>query len=182
MKLRKARIDDVIFLSECFHMAMLIEKPQQTNIEVFAKEICSRDDTLYSWRNAIIAEYDGKCVGMINAYEGGKYHQMAKITMNLAKKYLNIEFENMDDETSEGEYYLDTLAVLPEYRGKGIGKDLILNSLKEGLRLGLKVTLAVDPSNPRAQKLYKSLGFITVGNLFIFGHDFIKMQYEVMDS
>ena len=47
-----------------------------------------------------------------------------------------------------GEYYLDTLAVLPEYRRRGIaaGYDLI--------------TLVVDSNMPDLIRLYESVGFL----------------------
>jgi GNAT superfamily N-acetyltransferase len=51
------------------------------------------------------------------------------------------------------------LSVLPEFRGRGIGKKLMLEVEKKALELGCKkLTLEVRTDNP-AEKLYRSLGF-----------------------
>nr|WP_306812698.1 GNAT family N-acetyltransferase [Paenibacillus soyae] len=56
------------------------------------------------------------------------------------------------------------MAILPSYRGKGLGNALIrqlMNGLKErGFR---KVSLSVDPGNTAAVKLYEKFGFAEVG-------------------
>ena len=95
--------------------------------------------------------------------------------MALVKQHLGVEFPGMEDEAVAGEYYLDCLAVMPEYRGRGIGRKLLEQGIENGKVLNLDVTLAVDPINDRAKKLYQSLGFKPSGILFIFGHDYEKM-------
>ena len=51
------------------------------------------------------------------------------------------------------------LAVLPEYRGKGIGRKLLEAVAAHARKLGCcKLTLETQERNP-AQKLYKSVGF-----------------------
>lgn len=172
---RLATSDDALFIAKGFHMAMLYDDATKEQISNFARNICVREDVLYSWRNTIIAEIDGKCAGMLTAYDGRYYHEMRIRTMNLVKKHLGVEFPDMEDEATAGEYYLDSLAVMPEYRGRGIGRRLLKQGIKNGTSLNLKVTLAVDPINERAKKLYQSLGFKPSGTLFIFGHDYEKM-------
>ncbi len=55
-----------------------------------------------------------------------------------------------------------SLAVLPEYRGRGIGTKLLQHYLEEVKQQGFrKVSLSVDASNP-ASKLYERLGFKVV--------------------
>ena len=157
-------------------MAMLYDDAPEEQIASFARHICIREDVLYSWRNTIIAEVGGERVGMLTSYDGRHYHDMRIRTMALVKEYLGIEFPNMEDEAIPGEYYLDSLAVMPEHRGKGIGRSLLLSGIEAGHAAGLTVTLAVDPVNERAKKLYRSLGFEPAGKLFIFGHDYDKME------
>lgn len=171
---RDATEDDLLFIARGFHMAMLMEDTPDERIENFANNICSRDGVLYSPTNTIIVEIDGRPVGMLTAYDGSLYHDMRVRTMALVKEHLGIEFEGMEDEAQPGEYYLDSLAVLPEFRGRGIGRRLLQKGIEAGRRLGLKVTLAVDPVNEKAQKLYRSLGFDNQCNLFIFGHTYWK--------
>lgn len=63
-----------------------------------------------------------------------------------------------------GTCHLDRMVVLPEYQGKGIGKDLtqfIINLAKE--RGANKVWLDTTPALKSAVKLYESMGFKEVG-------------------
>ena len=180
IRLRQATKDDALFISSGFHTAMLMEDVPQQQINIFAQNICVRDDVLYSWHNTIIAEHvtDGKAepVGMLTAYDGRHYSQWRKTTMTLVRDLLGVEFPGMEDEAVPGEYYLDSLAVLPNFRGQGIGTILLREGIRSGQALGLNVTLAVDPVNLQAQRLYRSLGFLPDGDLFIFGHTYWKMK------
>ena len=59
------------------------------------------------------------------------------------------------------------LAVLPEYRGKGIGRALLAVAEERALRHGCcKLTLEVQDDNATARALYESFGFadFVVGN------------------
>lgn len=163
-------------------MAMLYDDASEEQIESFARHICIREDVLYSWRNTLIAELDGTAVGMLTAYDGRYYHEMRLRTMALVKEHLGVEFPGMEDEAVAGEYYLDSLAVMPHYRGRGIGRELLRRGIAQGQDLGLSVTLAVDPCNDRAKALYHSLGFRPRGTLFIFGHNYDKMYITRRDT
>ena len=158
-------------------MAMLYDDVTEERLEHFAHLICEREDVLYSWRNTLIAETD-RPVGMVTAYDGRNYRSLRDITMTLVKEHLGIEFPGMEDEALPGEYYIDSLAVMPAHRGQGIGRALLSHAIEQGHERGLRVTLAVDPDNPKAQRLYSSLGFSPAGTLFIFGHDYIKMEHH----
>lgn len=171
---RQATVDDALFIARGFQMAMLMENVEEEQTQKFAYNICTRDDVLYSAPNTIIAEVDGKAAGMITAYDGSRYHEMRQITLRLIEKHLGITFPGMEDEAGPGEYYLDSLAVWPEYRGKGIGRQLLQQAIATGLAKQLTVTLAVDPVNENAQRLYRSLGFEEMCDLFIFGHTYWK--------
>lgn len=175
--LRPATPADVLFIARGFHTAMLYDDAPESQIRIFAQHICTRDDVLYSYRNTLIAESEGQSVGMLTSYDGRYYHEWRITTMALIKQYLGVTFENMEDEAILGEYYLDSLAVVPEHRGKGIGRALLWQGMMQGLYRGLSVTLAVDPVNEKAQRLYASLGFQAAGKLFIFGHDYWKMAF-----
>ena len=175
IRFRNAAIEDAHFIARGFHMAMLYDDASEEQISNFARNICVREDVLYSWCNTIIAEVDGKPAGMLTAYDGRYYHELRIRTMNLVKQHLGVEFPGMEDEAVAGEYYLDSLAVMAEFRGRGIGRKLLQKGIENGKSLNLDVTLAVDPINDRAKKLYLSLGFKPSGTLFIFGHDYEKM-------
>lgn len=173
---RPATLGDARFIAEGFHMAMLYDDAPEQQLQTFANIICTREDVLYSWRNTLIAMVDGQRAGMITAYDGRYYRPWRQQTMLLVKEYLGVVFPDMEDEAVPGEYYLDSLAVLPAFRGQGIGRSLLQQAISQGRAMGLRVTLAVDPVNTRAQHLYASLGFRLVGDIFIFGHTYWKME------
>lgn len=179
---RGANASDALLIARGFHMAMLYDDASEEQIESFARHICTRKDVLYSWCNTLIAELDGTPVGMLTAYDGSHYHDMRLRTMELVREHLGVEFPGMEDEAVAGEYYLDSLAVWPHYRGRGIGRALLQRGIEQGHALGLNITLAVDPCNDRARALYRSLGFRPCGTLFIFGHDYDKMVIPHVDA
>ncbi|MEP6900139.1 MAG: GNAT family N-acetyltransferase [Actinomycetota bacterium] len=63
----------------------------------------------------------------------------------------------------ENELRLIDIAVLPEFRGKGIGSFLITNLIEQAGKKNKKLALQVLKSNPKAFKLYQRLGFIVDG-------------------
>ena len=56
-------------------------------------------------------------------------------------------------------FLLMDIALLPEYRNKGIGTLLMEELKKEAIRLNLPLVLRVESFNP-AQRLYSRLGFV----------------------
>lgn len=62
------------------------------------------------------------------------------------------------------EAQITNLAVHPDYRGKNIGKMLMLELIKRAALRGVcKMTLEVRPSNLVARHLYRVLGFVEKG-------------------
>jgi len=139
-------------------------------------EICRMDDTLYSYVNTRIAEMDGDRVGALVAYDGAHYAKMRAKTFGLVKQTLGIDLSHNALETGPGEFYLDSMAILPEYRGFGIGQKLMLDRMEWAKRNGFDaVTLLVDKDKPRLQDYYEELGFMFVEDMFVFGDLFNKM-------
>ena len=85
------------------------------------------------------------------------------------------------DETQEGEIYIDTIAVSENFRGKGIGTE-ILDYLIEELANKQNKTLGllVDFTNPNAKKLYERKGFKVVGEKMLMNENHEHMQYKTL--
>lgn len=65
--------------------------------------------------------------------------------------------------TDENTIKLDNIFILPDFIGKGFGKILMNDFLKNIKQLGInKVTLDAEPN---AEKFYKTFGFETIGQL-----------------
>ena len=66
-------------------------------------------------------------------------------------------------DTMPGEAYVDGVAVADGFRGKGIGTGLLAALEERAMGKGMEtITLEVIDSNPRAEALYRRLGFRTV--------------------
>lgn len=129
-------------------------------------ELAMREDSQYSWQNTRIAiDSDGNKLGICVAYPGSKLYELRKQFIDKANDILdkNIKEVDLPDETDGEEFYLDSLMVLPGYRGMGIGKKLIKDAYKRATLQGLPLGLLVEPENRSARRLYDSLGMKEVG-------------------
>ncbi|MCS7166647.1 MAG: N-acetyltransferase [Gemmatales bacterium] len=66
-----------------------------------------------------------------------------------------------------GQGTIQNVGVVPEHRGKGLGRALVLQALHSFRQLGLeRAVLEVTAENTPALELYRSLGFRTVRTLY----------------
>ena len=64
----------------------------------------------------------------------------------------------------DGEAYIQTIGVIPEAQGTGIGGLMLTALLEDAVRRGEQtVTLEVRADNPRAQAVYERFGFLPIG-------------------
>ena len=137
--------------------------------------LVEREDSQYSYRNTLVAMDDSRIAGISVSYNGGLLHQLRRAFIEGAKEYLGKDHGNMEDETQAGELYLDSLAVLPDYRRQGIATSLVLATKKRADVLGLPyVGLLVDTANPKGQLFYDSIGFRQVDENRIWGGHSMK--------
>ena len=183
VQLHDATLDDAPFIARVVLAgidmldldAMLPD--EQRGIYEHLIEICRMDDTLYSYCNTRIAETDGKRVGALVAYDGARYARMREKTFGLVKQTSGMDLSRNAMETGPGEFYLDSMAVFPEYRGVGIGRMLMDDRVDFALNKGFsKVTLLVDKDKPHLQKYYESEGFAFIGEMFVFGSWYNKLE------
>ena len=86
-----------------------------------------------------------------------------------------------DAESYPDEWYLDTIAVAPAWRGHGIGAAL-LDALPAQARAAGKnrIGLNVDEANPAARRLYLRHGYRPVGSRILSGHRYEHLQKPLM--
>ncbi len=180
--IRDAVAVDAPFIARCvwaaIEMLHIEDDVPDEKLEAFSYlvDICLMDDTLYSYRNAVVAEVDGCIVGALVAYDGARYAAMRKTTFDLVEKNMGVKLEHNVMETGEGEFYLDSLAVLPQFRGLNIGKMLMQNRMELARGLGIgKVSILVDKDKPRLQAYYESLGFALAEEIFVFDSWYNKL-------
>lgn len=147
------------------------------NYREVLEELARMAHTQYSYRNALVADVNGHPAGAIVGYDGARLHELRKPTLALIQERTGQRFEGVEDETSSGEYYLDSLGVLPEYRNLGIGRKLLTALRDKAFAKGHeKAGLLVDKKNPDAERLYLSLGFQRVEPRKLFGHQMWHLQ------
>ncbi|NPD91527.1 GNAT family N-acetyltransferase [Xylanibacter muris] len=142
--------------------------------------LVSRTDTQYSYKNTICAiDADKNIAGAIVSYDGGKLLELRRVFTDSIKEVFGRDFSNMEEETQAGELYLDSLAVFPEYRGQGIAKELLKRAHAKAKETGIGISgLLVDCNNPNAERLYRSVGFIQVGEKIWGGHKMKHLQMQ----
>jgi len=83
------------------------------------------------------------------------------VRLKASKERQMIGFIAGDVRRLEGVAWIATVAVLPEYRGKGIGSAL-LRACEERIPIS-RIRLCVRPTNDVAIRLYGKLGYTKVG-------------------
>ena len=114
--------------------------------------------------------------GAIVGYDGAELYPLREGTFATLRDCIG-RTPTIVDETSEGEYYLDSVGVLPQFRGLGVGRALVSAFCDKVFAMGHnRVGLIVDYENPDAEKLYTSLGFRRVGTRPFFNHQMWHLQ------
>lgn len=174
VEIREARREDARLVA----YAVLTALDMGTeDIERFV-DSCSDEQAMYSWKDSFIAEVNGQPAGCLIAYEGSRYKQLRERTWpRLWLDMSEDELKNVEIETFPGEFFLDSLAILPDYRGHNIGKRLLQAALDKGKRLGCQcATLMVDEHKPNLCAYYQSMGFEEYGLIEFFGHVYKRMK------
>ena len=180
IRFRPATPNDTLFIANAILSAVGVEHVTNDHLAQQA-QLCGRDDVLYSWRNTTIAEMDGTVVGSLTAYDGRDYRRMKAVTFPIIKALYGLDFMAMPDECAAGEYYLDSLYVLPEWRKQGIGTALIRQQIEQARQRRIPhVTLIVSPEKPAAAELYRHIGFADEGPLFAFNEHYTKMGMRLV--
>lgn len=144
----------------------------------FLEGLVAEPDNQYAYQYVWVLENNEQIVGAALVYDGGRLQQLrAPVWKRLSERFGRCP--EIEDETQEGEYYLDCLAIDLSWQGKGFGSILIKHLIthfvqQEGRVLGL----LVDQNNPHAKRLYQRLGFKVVGEKLLMGKRHEHMQYR----
>ena len=172
--IRQASKEEASQIAELFMLAWPVEEILESNGITYQQlhesmtEVAACGQTIYSYENTYVAEVDCKIVGAMCAYDGADYQRLKQPIVDILG--LDSGFAQLK-ETEEGEFYLDSVGVLQEYRGRGIASKLFAAQIERAKYHGHKVAgLIVDEDKPQAEALYRRLGFRHIDNKDFFGH------------
>jgi len=125
----------------------------------------AREDTAFSYLNCTVIERGGRVIGMLVAFPMHVDSGQAENDPVLAP-YSKLEVDNS--------YYICGMAVIPEYRGHGLGTRLLSLAEAQARDKGFgKLSLIVFEQNDGAKRLYDRHGFIEVGREAVYPHPLI---------
>lgn len=187
--IREARKEDAEKIIELFKIILqdmelpILEIVSWQELKPALVYAAKKKTTRHSYANAIVKEIDGEIAGFCFSYDGGLSDEVYEPLENSLKKYNLPLFETYkDEETFEGEWYLDSLVTKPSFRGRGIGKELMQATYQKALDAELSVIgLNVDHDNPKARKLYEKQGFRKTGEVILADHHYDHMQKVITE-
>ncbi|NKI25124.1 GNAT family N-acetyltransferase [Arenibacter sp. 6A1] len=182
---RTAKPADKTFVAPLMIQAMeelalkFVNGKQTSDAVAVFEHFFAQPQNIYSYENTLVAEDHTGIVGSITAYDGGLFQQLRQSFTTYLKEHYNFSMA-LENETTEGEYYIDTISVAPNKQGLGIGKGLISTLIQHATKRGYhNIGLLVDVSNPNAKRLYEKLGFTTMGIKTLLGEAYEHMVYQV---
>jgi ribosomal protein S18 acetylase RimI-like enzyme len=119
-------------------------KGLEINNELIAVIIFTTPESKKEWTPVLISE--GEKAGRIT---GERY-------VTMIREYA---LKAMRNRPKASHYYINELAVSPEYRGKGYGKALMKFVENLSNNHSLSTGIALDTSNPENIKMYEHLGY-----------------------
>ena len=115
----------------------------------------AREEGSFSYRNALIIDAQGRAAGALVGYEiPDAPEPVAADTPAMFKPLAELEA------LAPATWYINVLAVQPEFRGRGLGGKLLGLADQIGARLGKRgMSLIVSDANLRARRLYDRCGY-----------------------
>jgi len=125
---------------------------------------------LFSHEHVVFSIYEGQIAGMLLSYDWRTKEREEKRTGWLMMKSLGFDFLRKlpgfisstfgSGRLEKGDYYVSNVAVYPEFRGKGIGKALMLEAEQLAKESGAeRIVLDVERENEIAIAVYHKLGY-----------------------
>src|SRR5262249_2981596 len=129
-------------------------QPGETAWDV-GRRRAAREAGSFSYRNATIIEHDGQCAGCLIGYEVPDNPGAIAGDMPAMFRPLQ-ELDNL----APGTWYVNVLAVRPQWRGRGLGTKL-LGLADETARVRAKrgLSVIVSDANRGARRLYERHGY-----------------------
>lgn len=115
----------------------------------------AREDGSFSYRNAVIIERGGECAGALIGYESPDEPQ--PIPHDFPAMFVPLQaLENL----APGTWYVNVLAVRPQFRNAGLGRQLLDLAQRTAQARGKRgLSVIVSDANSGARRLYERCGY-----------------------
>ena len=153
----------------------LSEKEGQPPIEVGTERV-SREDANFSYRNAVVAEVEGRVAAMMLAYRLPEQDDVDLDELpDLLRPLVELELK------VPGSFYINALAAYPEYRSLGLGTKLLEAAHALASEAGCEeLSLEVFDQNEGAVRLYERHGYREIARLPVVPHPSYPYDGEVV--
>lgn len=181
---RPARPDDARTIAELFQISsegvsdyvwtlLQDDYPGLSLIEI-GEQRYARAETDFSYENCIVAEKGGAVVGMLHSYRMGDASPEPDDDVDpVLKPYAELEIP--------GSLYISGLALRPEFRSRGTGREFLRIAEERALTLALgSLSLLVFEANDGAVRLYERHGYSEVDRRAIVPHPLIHVTGDAI--
>jgi ribosomal protein S18 acetylase RimI-like enzyme len=165
--LRPALIEDAPVLAELvnyagaglpLHLWSKMAAPGESAWEV-GRRRATRPEGGFSYRNATVALHRGECAGCLIGYP--LPDEPEPIGDDMPAMF--VPLQELEDQ-APGTWYVNVLAVRPQFRGLGLGTRLLAHADQTGCALHRRgMSVIVSDANPGARRLYERCGYREAG-------------------
>ena len=141
-----------------------LAQPGENPLDVGVRRY-TREDTAFSYLNCTIIEHAERVIGMLVAFP--MHVDPAEVeTDPVLAPYGKLE--------EDDSYYICGMALIPEYRGRGLGTRLLSLAEEQAGNKGFdKLSLIVFEQNDGARRLYARHGYREVARAAVYPHPLI---------
>jgi ribosomal protein S18 acetylase RimI-like enzyme len=147
--------------------------PGLTPLEIGAHRY-AREEGNFSYKNCVVAEQDGAVIGMLFTFPIEEGHEAdGEPADPILKPYEELEIP--------GSFYICALALLPGFRGRGVGTKMLSIAREQAYQRGFgTLSLLVFEQNEGAVRLYERNGFEVAGRAPVVRHELIQNTGDVL--
>ncbi len=171
LTLRPAAKEDSPTIAELFTMSSdglseyiwgQLAEPGEALLDVGTRRY-AREGIAFSYENCLMAEIDGAIVGMLHSFPMEEDPDAEPETDPVLRPYSELE--------DPGSLYISSVAVFPDYRGRGIGNRLLAAARERAKEIELpRLSLICFERNESALRLYLRLGYTEIDRRAIVPH------------
>jgi ribosomal protein S18 acetylase RimI-like enzyme len=189
---RPATIDDCYTIAELIRISsdgvtdyvwstLADEYPGLTPLEIGAKRY-AREESNFSYKNCVMAERDREVMGMmltfpIPATDRDEHATPPPSTTSPTEPDVLAPYSLEAPET----WYICALALLPAFRGQGIGTQFLFLARQQAQAHGYEeLSLLCFEQNERVLKFYKRNGFKVIDRAPIVPHELIHYTGDIL--